>query len=83
MTWNRGEMCESCAGRKSTDANSTLETVEALTECIKTGEPFFCHESMAVIDPIGGHATDRHGKLYRVLPESRWRLCRAWMNARG
>ena len=54
MTWKRGEMCESCAGRKGTDANSTPGTVEMLAECIKTGyEPFYCHESTAELDPDG------------------------------
>ncbi len=80
MTWKRGEMCGSCAGRKGTEANESPETVATLTECIRTGEPFFCHESTAVLDPEG-LSIDRHGNRYRNLPESRWRLCRAWMNA--
>ena len=80
MTWKRGEMCESCAGRKGTEANSTPETIAALTECIDTGEPFYCHESTAELDP-NGSASDRHGNVYRWLPFERWRLCRAWMNA--
>jgi hypothetical protein len=81
MSWQRGEMCGSCAGRKGTDANGTPETMTTLAECIATGEPFFCHESTAVRDPNGGFE-DRHGTRYRLLPESRYRLCRAWMNAR-
>ena len=81
MGWKRGEMCASCAGRKGTDANGTPTTMAMLAECIETGEPFFCHESTAVLDP-NGHAVGRHGERYRVLPENRWRACRAWMNAR-
>ena len=80
MTWQRGEMCGSCAGRKGTEANSQPETMQTLAECIASGEPFYCHESTAVPDPNGLHA-DRHGKTYRVLPFERWRLCRAWMAA--
>jgi hypothetical protein len=51
-----------------------------LEECIASGEPFYCHESTAVLDPEG-QATDRHGRRYRYLPFNRWRLCRAWTNA--
>lgn len=78
--WPRGEMCKSCAGRRGTDANQATETREMLAECIRTGEPFYCHESTAERDP-NGMSTDRHGKRYRRLPFNRWRLCRAWMNA--
>jgi hypothetical protein len=81
-TWPRGEMCKSCAGRVGTDANNSPETVATLTECVATGEPFYCHESTAVRDKNGGWS-DSHGKKYRWLPESRWRLCRAWMAARA
>ena len=81
MTWKRGEMCESCAGRKGPDANYSRETMETLADCIRTGEPFYCHESTAVPDLNGTHR-DCHGKTYRKLPFERWRLCRAWMNAR-
>lgn len=80
MTWKRGEMCGSCAGRKDTEANTSPETMAALADCIKTGEPFYCHESVAVLDP-NGTAVDVHGNRYRRLPFERWRLCRAWMNA--
>jgi hypothetical protein len=80
VTWKRGKMCGSCAGRKGTEANATPDTVNTLAECIKTGEPFYCHESTAALDP-NGTATDRHGNVYRRLPFERWRLCRAWMNA--
>lgn len=82
MTWKRGEMCESCAGRKGTEANQTPETVAVLTDCITTGEPFYCHESTAVRDP-NGLSRDHQGNTYRRLPFERWRLCRAWMNARA
>lgn len=82
MGWKRGEMCESCAGRKGTDANLFPETMAALAECIKGEEPFYCHESTAVRDS-DGLSTDRHGTRYRVLPQHRWRLCRAWMNAQA
>lgn len=82
MTWKRGEMCGSCAGRKGTEANVQTETVDMLAECIKSGEEFYCHESTAVLDPEGT-AVDRQGNRYRRLPFSRWRLCRAWMNARA
>jgi hypothetical protein len=82
MGWKRGEMCGSCAGRKGTEANGTPETMATLAECIRTGEPFFCHESSAVRDP-NGCAEDRQGKRYRILPFQRWRLCRAWTNARA
>lgn len=81
MTWQRGEMCKSCAGRKGTEANVTPGTVAMLTDCIETGEPFYCHESTAELDP-NGTAIDSHGNRYRRLPFKRWRLCRAWMNAR-
>jgi hypothetical protein len=80
MTWKRGEMCSSCAGRKGTEANMSPETVSVLADCIKSGEPFYCHESTAVLDPEGT-ARDRRGNRYRRLPFNRWRLCRAWMNA--
>lgn len=80
MVWQRGEMCGSCAGRKGTEANESAETMEKLNECVKSGEPFYCHESTAVFDPEGWFA-DRHGRRYRKLPFERWRLCRAWMNA--
>jgi hypothetical protein len=75
-------MCGSCAGRKGTEANACAETMADLAGCIESGEPFYCHESVAVRDPDGA-AADRHGNVYRVLPECRWRLCRAWMNARA
>lgn len=78
--WPKGEMCAGCAGRKGSEANETPETVEMLQQCIRDGEPFFCHESSAVRDPRGG-MLDKHGKRYRSLPFERWRLCRAWMNA--
>lgn len=80
MTWKRGEMCGSCAGRKGTEANLSPDTMATLEGCITSGEPFYCHESTAVLDP-NGLATDRHGRRYRELPFNRWRLCRAWMNA--
>jgi hypothetical protein len=80
MTWQRGDMCGSCAGRKGTEANSSLGTMATLAECIKSGEPFYCHESTAVLDP-NGIMVDSQGNRYRNLPFSRWRLCRAWMNA--
>lgn len=80
MTWKRGEMCESCAGRKGTEANVAPGAVKTLAECIASGEPFYCHESVAVRDPEG-LSTDRHGNRYRRLPFERWRLCRAWTNA--
>lgn len=80
--WKRGEMCGSCAGRKGTDANSTPETMAVLAECIKSGEPFYCHESTAERDPKG-LSVDRYGTHYRELPFNRWRLCRAWMNAQA
>ena len=80
MAWPPGRMCGSCAGRPHTEASESAETVATLQECIATGEPFYCHESVAVPDPNGA-AIDRHGKTWRWLPESRWRLCRAWMNA--
>lgn len=81
MGWQRGTMCGSCAGRKGTEANGTEQTRRDLAECIRTGEPFFCHESVAERDPEGG-LVDRFGNYYRPLPKGRWRLCRAWMNAR-
>lgn len=80
MGWRRGEMCETCAGRKGTEANRSPETMATLRECIQNGEPFYCHESTAERDP-NGTATDRHGNVYRRLPFNRWRLCRAYMNA--
>ena len=80
MSWQRGEMCGSCAGRRGTEANQSDETMESLAECIRKGEPFYCHESVAVPDP-NGLSEDRHGNRYRRLPKNRWRLCRAWMNA--
>lgn len=80
MTWQRGEMCGSCAGRKGTDANQSVATMQTLAECIRTGEPFYCHESTAELDP-NGTAVDSVGNRYRRLPFARWRLCRAWMNA--
>lgn len=80
MTWKQGEMCGSCAGRKGTEANETPQTIADLKECVSTGEPFFCHESTAVLD-LFGSAVDRRGNRYRQLPFERWRLCRAWMNA--
>lgn len=75
MGWKRGEMCGSCAGRKGTDANLTAETMADLAGCIKSREPFYCHESTAELDP-NGSATDGHGNRYRRLPFKRWRLCR-------
>lgn len=78
--WPHGEMCASCAGRKGTEANQSSETMATLAECIKSGSPFYCHESVAPRDP-NGLARDKHGKRYRELPFNRWRLCRAWMNA--
>jgi hypothetical protein len=81
MAWQRGEMCGSCAGRRGTEANGTAKTMRTLAECITGNEPFFCHESTAVPDPNGGFE-DQDGTRYRMLPMSRWRLCRAWMNAR-
>lgn len=80
MTWKRGEMCASCAGRKGTDANTNPQTMADLAECIRTGEPFYCHESTAVIDQ-NGTAVDKYGTRYRHLPFERWRLCRAFMNS--
>jgi hypothetical protein len=80
MEWPRGEMCKGCAGRQGTDANQSAETMNTFRDCIKTGEPFYCHESTAVEDPEGS-AVDKHGTRFRCLPENRWRLCRAWMNA--
>lgn len=80
MTWKKGEMCGSCAGRKGTEANESAETMATLAECIESGEPFFCHESVAVPDP-DGLFLDRHGNKFRKLPCERWRLCRAWMTA--
>jgi hypothetical protein len=80
MVWQRGEMCGSCAGRRGTDANASTDTVKTLAECIASGEPFYCHESVAVLDP-NGTAIDKDGNRYRKLPFERWRLCRAWMNA--
>lgn len=80
MEWPHGEMCKSCAGRQGTEANESTETMETLRQCIRDGEPFFCHESVAVEDK-GGWSTDKHGTRYRRLHECRWRLCRAWMNA--
>lgn len=80
MSWPKGEMCATCAGRKGTEANLSEETMATLAECIKSGEPFFCHESVAVRDPEGLSA-DKHGNRYRRLPECRWRLCRSWMTA--
>lgn len=74
-------MCGGCAGRKGSEANSTPATVEMLQKCIDSGEPFYCHESAAVLDPRGT-AYDKHGVSWRILPQSRWRLCRAWMTAR-
>ena len=82
MGWQRGEMCGSCAGRKGTEANASRETRATLDECIRTGEPFYCHESTAVRDN-NGTAVDNKGNRYRHLPQARWRLCRAWMNARA
>lgn len=73
-------MCGSCAGRKGTEANASPETLATLAECIRTGESFYCHESVAERDP-DGLSTDRHGNRYRRLPFERWRLCRAWMTA--
>lgn len=80
MTWKCGEMCDSCAGRKGTEANASPETMKTLAECIASGEPFYCHESTAVRDSEGW-SVDRHGVRYRTLPFERWRLCRAWTNA--
>lgn len=80
--WPRGKMCGSCAGVPRTEAACSPETVATLRECIRTGEPFYCHESVAVRDP-NGTATDRHGNVYRHIPFARWRLCRAWMTARA
>lgn len=80
MTWKRGKMCKSCAGRKGTEANQSPETMAAFNECIKSGEEFYCHESTAVRDK-NGLSHDNRGRRYRCLPFNRWRLCRAWMNS--
>ena len=82
MVWPKGSMCGSCAGRVGTEANASAETMATLQECIKTGEPFYCHESVAVKDRDGWFV-DKDGTQYRYLPEARWRLCRAWMTARA
>jgi len=80
MSWPKGEMCGTCAGRKGTEANQSAETMATLAECIASGEEFYCHESVAVLDPEG-LSEDRHGNPNRRLPQNRWRLCRAWMTA--
>lgn len=80
MTFPRGDMCGSCAGRKGTEANLSPGTMDVLAGCIQTGEPFYCHESVAVLDP-DGTAVDNQGNRYRRLPFARWRLCRAFTNA--
>jgi hypothetical protein len=54
--------------------------MKTLGECIASGEPFYCHESTAELDP-NSLSIDRYGNRYRKLPFSRWRLCRAWMTA--
>lgn len=81
MTWRCGTMCDGCAGRKGSEANCSPQTMATFAECIRTGEPFYCHESTAVRDPHGIHV-DHNGIHYRMLPFARWRLCRAWMTAR-
>jgi hypothetical protein len=80
MHFPAGGPCKSCAIRPGTDANLSPETMATLKECIASGEPFYCHESVAVRDE-DGHALDRHGNRYRRLPQSRWRLCRGWTRA--
>ena len=78
--WPPGKMCDGCAGRAGTEAHQTVETQKALADCISTGKPFYCHESIAIRDP-NGWLQDKAGDTYAALPESRWRLCRAWTNA--
>lgn len=75
-----GKPCKGCAGIPGTDAANTPETVATLQECIKTGEPFFCHESSAV-RAKDGWWKDRHGNRYDQLPENHYRACRFWQNA--
>ena len=77
-----GTRCKSCACRRGTEASQSAETLAAFAECVRTGEPFYCHESVAVRDPAGLSA-DRHGNRYRRLPESVWRVCRGWVTARN
>lgn len=75
-----GEMCEGCACRKGTFASSHEETQATFRECVRTGEPFYCHESTAVRDDEG-FMKDRAGNHYHLLPESSYRLCRGWIAA--
>lgn len=78
--WPRGKLCGGCAGRKGTEARANAQTMQDFEECVKTGEPFYCHESIATPDPNGA-MQDKHGNKYTMKPQSQWRLCRAWMRA--
>lgn len=66
MHFPSGELCQGCVARKGTEASQTTETVTAFRECVKSGEPFFCHESNV------GYPTHYAGCR---------RLCRGWVNA--
>lgn len=74
-------MCSGCAGRKGTEANRTEQTFGMFRECVDTGEPFYCHESVARPDPEEGAFRDVEGMRYSMKPENQWRLCRAWMTS--
>jgi hypothetical protein len=73
-----GEPCAGCACRPGTEANRTAQTRADLAEALQTGEPFYCHESVARADPNGAYH-DRRGKKYSWVPESQWRICRGFI----
>jgi hypothetical protein len=58
------ERCKGCAGRAGSDANASMQTLADFTECLATGEPFFCHAGL-----------DLEGD---PNPEPKF-ICRAWI----
>ena len=65
MRFPDGEPCAGCATRKGTEASKNEATMATFRECVKTGEPFMCHESCIGYPAFDGGAT---------------RLCRGWVN---
>lgn len=56
--------CGGCAGRAGTEANGAGATIVAFTECLVTGEPFFCHAGLDLENDLNPQPTH---------------LCRAWL----
>ena len=73
-------LCAGCACRAGTEAHGSAETLKAFAECVASGEPFWCHESVAVRDKTGW-LTDKAQKRYRPIPERQWKLCQGWLRA--